>query len=333
MELQIAAATYRMGIGGLHSSESCAAHIASAEYELFDRDVESYYPRIILNQKLYPQHLGINFLRVYEQIVQRRLDAKHRGDKVLSDSLKITINGSFGKLGSKYSVLYAPDLLIQVTVTGQLALLMLIERLELAGITVVSANTDGIAIKCHKLARPDMLAIIAQWETDTQFKTEETQYRALYSRDVNNYIAIKLDGGTKTKGVFANPWATEKNKGERLKKNPTNQICMDAVTALLVDGKPVADTVRGCTDFTKFVSVRSVKGGAVKDGVYLGKSIRWYYAVGEQGEIIYASNGNKVPRSDGAKPAMDLPSAMPEDVNFDWYVAETEKILAGIGYV
>jgi hypothetical protein len=332
MELHIANGVYRMGIGGLHSSESGVCHIADNDTELFDRDVESYYPRIILNQQLYPQHLGVNFLRVYDQIVRRRLDAKHRGDKVTADSLKITINGSFGKLGSKYSVLYAPDLLIQVTVTGQLALLMLIERLELAGVSVVSANTDGIAIKCRKAQRDTMKEVIAQWERDTAFKTEETQYRALYSRDVNNYIAIKLDGSTKTKGVFANPWASEKNKDERLKKNPTNQICIDAVTALLVKGTPINTTVRSCTDFTKFVSVRSVKGGAVKDGVYLGKSIRWYYAKGEQGEIVYASNGNKVPRSDGAKPAMDLPTSMPEDVDFDWYVAEAEKILAGIGY-
>ena len=198
---------------------------------------------------------------------------------------------------------------------------------------MVSANTDGIAIKCHKSQRDTMKAVISEWERDTAFKTEETQYRALYSRDVNNYIAIKLDGSTKTKGVFANPWASEKNKDERLKKNPTNQICIDAVSALLVKGVPINDTVRGCSDFTKFVSVRSVKGGAVKDGVYLGKSIRWYYAAGEQGEIIYASNGNKVPRSDGARPAMDLPSTMPDDVDFDWYVAEAEKILAGIGYV
>lgn len=333
LKLEIAGGVYRMGIGGLHSSEQCIAHIPTADEELFDRDVESYYPRIILNQELYPSHLGVNFLKVYDQIVRRRLDAKHRGDKVAADSLKITINGSFGKLGSQYSVLYAPDLLIQVTVTGQLALLMLIERLEMAGVPVVSANTDGIAIKCHKARRDTMLAVIAQWEKDTAFKTEETKYRALYSRDVNNYIAIKTDGSTKAKGVFSNPWATEKNKDERLKKNPTNQICMDAVAALLIAGKPVRDTITQCKDVTKFVSVRSVKGGAVQDGVFLGKSIRWYYATGERGEMVYASNGNKVPRSDGAKPAMDLPTSMPDDVDFEWYVAETEKILASIGYL
>jgi hypothetical protein len=331
--IPIADAKYRMGIGGLHSSETTVSHLASDDWDLCEIDVESYYPRIILNQKLYPQHLGPNFLRVYEEIVNRRLQAKHTGDKVTSDSLKITINGSFGKLGSKYSVLYAPDLLIQVTVTGQLCLLMLIERLEMAGITVVSANTDGIAIKCHASRRHLMRGIVTQWEQDTDFKTEETPYRAIYCRDVNNYIAVKRDGTTKQKGVFANPWATEKSKDERLKKNPTSQICMDAVTALLVKGTPIERTIRECIDVTKFVNVRNVKGGAVKNGEYLGKAIRWYYATGEDGEIIYASNGNKVPRSDGARPIMDLPSSVPADIDFAVYEAHTVRILQEIAYL
>lgn len=63
-------------------------------------------------------------------------------------TFKIVLNGTFGKLGSKYSFLYSPNLMIQVTITGQLALLMLIEALEAAGISVVSANTDGIVSRC-----------------------------------------------------------------------------------------------------------------------------------------------------------------------------------------
>lgn len=332
LQLQIANGVYRMGIGGLHSSEQRAAHVADETTVLIDRDVTSYYPFIILNQGLYPHHLGPNFLRVYKTIVDRRIAAKERGDKVTADSLKITINGSFGKLGSKYSVLYSPDLLIQVTVTGQLALLMLIERLELRGITVVSANTDGVCIKCPRNREGELNAIIAQWEHETSFQTEETRYTALYSRDVNNYIAVKEDGKTKTKGAYSNPWSDPKNMVGRLHKNPTNTICVDAVEALLTKNIPVHTTIRSCKDIRKFISVRSVKGGAVKDGQYLGKSIRWYYSIGEQGEIVYATNGNKVPRSDGAQPLMDLPKEMPSDVNFEWYEQEAYKILKEIAY-
>lgn len=345
LKLDINGSVYTMGIGGLHSTESKTAHVQDHEYILVDVDVTSYYPRIILNQGLFPYHMGPNFLRVYNRIVETRIGAKQKGLKVEANSLKIVVNGSYGKLGSKYSNLYAPDLLIQVTLTGQLSLLLLIERLELAGIHVVSANTDGIVIKPRRTHVELMRSIIKQWEKDTRFEMEETQYLGLYSRDVNNYIAVKkkfdkankvwLDepDGTKTKGAYANPWSSQDDKSMWLHKNPTNTICVEAVEALLTKGTPIVTTVRACRDIRKFVSVRTVKGGAYKDGVFLGKSIRWYYATEVEGNIVYALKGNKVPRSDGAKPLMDLTTEFPHDVNFDWYEAEANKILKEIGYL
>jgi len=385
LKIQIANSVYRMGIGGLHSSEKCAAHFADANTRLIDRDVTSYYPFIILNQGLYPQHLGPDFLTVYRNIVNRRIDAKRRGDKKVANSLKITINGSFGKLGSQYSILYSPDLLVQVTITGQLSLLMLIERLELAGIPVVSANTDGIVIKCPRHMDATMDAIVKQWEVDTMFETEATYYKCLLSRDVNNYIAVKIpekEGKpleVKSKGAYAKAG---------LQKNPTNEICIDAIEALLTNNTPIEHTIRNCKDITRFVNVRNVSGGAVKiwgnllpdhtdkpdllrqsgfepvEGGYwrhstwkeeevaspeaayehavlmwptakqdyLGKAIRWYYAKDEGGELVYAKNGNKVPKSDGAKPLMDLPSVFPVDVDIDYYINEAYKMLTDMGY-
>ena len=116
-----------MGIGGLHSCEKSQYVVADENTVLRDADVSSYYPSIILQQKLSPKAMGKDFITIYQSIVSRRIEAKHRGDKVTADTLKICVNGSFGKLGSKYSALYAPELLIQTTLTGQLALLMLIE--------------------------------------------------------------------------------------------------------------------------------------------------------------------------------------------------------------
>lgn len=241
--------------------------------------------------------------------------------RVETESKKIQINGSFGKFGSPYSKLYSPTLLIQTTVTGQLSLLMLIEQLESEGIPVVSANTDGIVIKCPRDKIALMELIVLEWEVATGFETEATEYLALYSRDVNNYVAIKPDG-FKVKGVYA-PAA--------LQKNPTNEIVTKAVIEFLQKGIPVEQTIHGCTDITKFVSVRTVKGGAVKDGAYLGKAVRWYYALGELGTINYKVNGYTVPRTEGAKPLMDLPEAFPDDVDLDWYIAEAQSILRDIG--
>lgn len=331
LKLEIGSSSYQMGIGGLHSSEQKAIYYSDEHTSIFDRDVASYYPSLILNSGMFPEHLGRNFLRVYQQLVARRLEAKRTGNKVVADSLKITINGSFGKLGSPYSILYAPHLLIQVTVTGQLSLLMLIERLELAGIPVISANTDGIDIACPKSKVALYESIIARWEQDTHLVTEETSYRAVYHRDVNNYIAVAMDGSTKAKGAYSNPWNDPKLAVFRFHKNPVNLICTEAVEAFLTRGVGVEDTVHACNDITRFITVRSVRGGAVKDGEYLGKSIRWYYAKGEEGEIVYASNGNMVPRSKGARPLMNLPVTIPEDLDREWYVTEARAMLEALG--
>ncbi|WAX22414.1 DNA polymerase B [Pseudomonas phage MiCath] len=395
LKLDINGTVYTMGIGGLHSTEKSTAHVCDedSEYELWDKDVTSYYPYIILILGLFPQHLGQAFLRVYRSIVERRVDAKNKGLKAIANSLKIVVNGMFGKLGSQWSIVYSPDLLVQVTITGQLSLLMLIERLELAGIHVVSANTDGIVIKCKKNMRDIMDTIIAGWEKDTGFGTEGVQYKALYSRDVNNYMAVKMDNTVKCKGAYSNPWVTAKDASEKLHKNPTTTICVDAVEAYLTKGVPLMTTLTASRDITKFITVRSVNGGAVKvwgetapahstkeqllkacgfyingknswshkdivmdpaypepreldaDKAYayalgmfppahtefLGKAIRWYYAKDMDGELVYAKNGNKVPKSDGAKPLMKLPEQFPDDIDYQWYEEECNKMLKAMG--
>lgn len=322
MRLRIGAGVYRMGVGGLHSSESCASHVASAATLLIDRDVTSYYPAIILTQGLYPSHLGEAFLSVYRSLVNRRLAAKHSGNKVLADMLKIVINGSFGKLGSKWSVLYSPDLLVQVTLTGQLALLMLIEALEDAGFPVVSANTDGVVIKCPTERKGEMDALVSAWEMVSGFTTEETEYGALYSKDVNNYVAIKSDGSAKCKGLYT---------PAGLQKNNTNAVCVEAAIGYLANGVAVRDHVLACSDIGSFVTIRQVKGGAEYGGGYLGKVVRWYYAKDETRCVTYKSNGNKVARSEGCRPLMELPDTLPADLDYEWYIQEAESILDDIG--
>lgn len=346
LDLPIGDTIYRMGKGGLHSKEKIAAHVASNYTRLFDVDVESFYPRLILNSGFFPKNMGEAFRLVFEAIVERRVEAKRAakaakkaGDKaaakafqVIADSLKIVINGTFGKLGSKWSAMYSPNLLIQVTLTGQLVLLMLIEALELVGIPVVSANTDGLVIKANEDQMALMRSTVALWEAETGLKTEEAEYKALYSRDINNYMAIKTDGTVKGKGAYSNPWNDPATAIFRFHKNPQTTICIEAVSEFLTNGTPIDQTIYQCTDIRKFVSVRQVKGGAEKNGMFLGKAIRWYYAHNTPGEINYVGNGNKVPETWGAKPIMDLPSALPNDIDYDWYYNKAVDILHKIGY-
>lgn len=333
--IKIGDAEYQMGIGGIHSTESQVTHVAGKGFRLLDRDVTSFYPFIIAILGLFPKHLGPKFLDVYKSIISRRVAAKKAGEKNTAETLKIVLNGSFGKFGSPYSVLYSPDLMIQVTVTGQLLLLMLVEQMELNGMPVISANTDGFVTKVPDHLYGQFTAICGDWEWATGFQTEETEYLALHSRDVNNYVAVKRDPNTgkvsaKRKGAYVEAGPGIAGAAGQ-KKNPDMEISNDAAVAYLTHGTPVEKTIRECQDIRKFVVVRRVKGGAKQDDEFIGKVVRWYYATGGHSSLVYATTGNRVPMSIGAKPCMELPDTLPDDIDYDYYVREAYAILQDVG--
>jgi hypothetical protein len=357
LRIKLGRSVYKMGMGGLHSTEKSTTHRADAEYALIDRDVASFYPFIILNNGFAPEHLGAHFLAVFRAIVERRLEAKAKakackkaGDSdgarmwaTISDGLKITINGTFGKLGSMYSALYSPKLLIQTTITGQLCILMLIEAIERANIGVVSANTDGIIIKCPRQREGELAHIVAAWEKLTDFETEETRYTMVCSRDVNSYLAVKEEGGepgsryydermgvkTKGAGVYCERGSALNSP---LSKNPEYLILNDALVAFVAEGKRFEDTIAECKDMRRFIAVKNVRGGGHQDGEYLGKVVRWYQAKGHFGEINYVMSGNKVGGTDGVKPLMELPDDIPADLNRAWYVERAYETLDKLGW-
>lgn len=313
---------YRMGGGGLHSSEKCQIKLADWHHVIWDFDVTSYYPNIVLSCELYPPHIGKVFLSEYRRIVHERIEAKRAGRKVEAESKKIVANSAFGKMGSKWSCLFAPDLMVQVTVTGQLALLMLIETFwNIDGCEVISANTDGVTVRVRHDAQQDVLDAAETWELLTNFTLERADYEALYTRDVNNYIAVKTDGEVKTKGVYGT--------GLPLHKNPVAHICSTALIDYLTVGASIEHTVRLCRDIREFTVMRSVKGGALYNGQEIGKVVRWYYAKGVEEGFRYKVNNNLVATSTGARPLMriDAYDQIPDDLNYDWYIQNTEKML------
>lgn len=337
LNVRIGESNYQMGIGGLHSQESKISHFSDDDdYVLLDRDVTSYYPQTILLQAMYPKHLGSEFLKVYRRIYDRRVAAKRKGDKNTAETLKIVLNGVFGKLGNIFSIFYSPNLMIQVTLTGQLAILMLIEQLELNGIRVISANTDGIVSKVPKDKRGIFKAIFIDWEMETGYTTEETEYISVHSQSVNSYIALKKGKNGKIEAKRKGKDFTKPGPGQDgasgLKKNPFMEICTDAVIERLAHGTPIEETIEWCFDIRKFLVVNRVKGGAEKDDEYLGKALRWYYSTEERGRFMRTDNGNSVPKSEGAKLMLELKSlVVPPDLDHAYYIREAYALLRDFG--
>jgi hypothetical protein len=358
LDITIGATTYRMGIGGLHSQESSASYRSIPGVQtLRTADVSSYYPSLIINAGIYPPQLGPLFLSIFETIYKDRLSAKAALKKLPKDvqeylevkavegGFKIVLNGTFGKLFSRFSIFYYPEGGIAVTIGGQLSLLMLIERLELSGIKVISANTDGIEMLIPWGYESITDSIMAWWQSATRLTMEQENYLALYSRDVNNYYRLGFDGSVKRKGAYAKSGVLEN-------KHPDLDVCSDAVEAYLTKGTPLRDTIVACNDIRKFVRVRGAKGGAVwfrpdceddaiqvwadgskhlLGGVPLGRAVRWYYARDCNDYIVDGQSFNKVAGSDGARPIMRLPSTLPDDIDYAKYVSVAEEILNDIG--
>lgn len=322
LTVELGGATIRCGIGGLHSSEEVISHYEDDEYMIMDADVTSYYPSIIINQKLAPEILGDTFLKVYRGAKEKRVIAKKNGDKATDAMYKLLLNGSFGKFGSQYSVLFAPKLLIQVTVTGQLSLLMLSEQIAKAGYLITSINTDGETIKFKRSDESDVKRIISEWEKQTGFDMEYAYYKSTHSRDINNYYACKTDGSIKRKGSYGE---------ETLSKNPQNVVCTDAVSQYLLGNDTLENHVMNCKDVRKFLTIRNVTGGAIKDTEYLGKTVRFYHSTSTSTGLRYAKSGNAVPTSDKCRPMMKLTRDIPVDLDYDWYVNECYRILKDIG--
>jgi len=314
---------YRLGMGGLHSMEKKRAIIPARNQFLIDKDVAAYYPNIIMKLGLFPASVGPVFLDIYREILKARMSAKATNDSITNECLKIVLNGTYGKLGSPYSVLYSPATMILIAISGQLYLLMLIERLAAAGIEVVSANTDGFVSLVNEDQYCQYNEICEVWEDETGFDLETSHYHGLYSRDVNNYIAV-TNTTPKRKGVFA---------ATGLGKNPQGSIIQEAVVNFLTKGTPPEQTIKNCGEIHKFIMARRVTGGAVWGDEYLGKSPRWIYS-SDGSAIRYITNGNKCADSDGAFPLMRLPAdyRIPAHIDYEKYIERARGLLADVGY-
>lgn len=366
--------TYKVGIGGLHSTHDLKFYVeATDEVLLSDFDVASYYPNIIMKCGLIPSlggNRGEKFIEVYRDIYNQRIAAKHSGNKAVANSLKITLNGTYGKLGNKYSAFYSPDLMLAVCLTGQLNLLILIDELEaIQGVKVGSANTDGILVIYSPETRDAVLNVFKANEEFTGFEYEETPYTKVAMKDVNNYIAVGKDSKVKGKGLYADM---------SLQKNPTMQVCTKAAVAYLTKGVLPEMFIKSQTDTKDFVAIRDVKGGGVQydrmdwvddwelvedhgsakniwyskaankkvtrkskpkaievgvGGTPFGRVARWYMSVLPQPPIAYVDSGNRVAKTDGGKLCMNLPDNLPKDLDYQWYINESYNILKDIGAI
>lgn len=279
---------YTVGVGGIHSKNDPEIIIPAEDEMLIDIDVASLYPSMLIEYGFYPKHLGPEFLEVYSQIRSERIEAKHNGDKIKDSTLKLALNGLSGNLQNEHNFCYSPFAVMQIRINGQLLLLMLAEKLVELGCRIVQANTDGLFVLLKKSIYDKVNIVCREWEQLTKLTLEEDRFEAMYQYAINDYIAVK-EGYAKKKHEFRDFTAVMDPKtGDHIKYGATNakgetyrnmdeirkdyiktkgmfitevllgkglspKIIPEAIIKYFVDGIPVEDTVKGCTDIKKFL--------------------------------------------------------------------------------
>lgn len=244
--------TYIVAQGGIHSNERNRSVIPKEGEILRDADIGSQYPWSIIKRRLFPAHLGPHWLTGYEGTFNKRISYKRKGQDEslsaedrrmyagLSEMYKLSLNGGgFGKLNERTNWQYDPFAAFSCTIGNQFEILMLCEMMEVKGIHVVSANTDGIVCLFPKELDEVYYAVCKEWEVivgnSEKGKLEYTDYSKLIQSSVNDYIAVKVDGKVKKKGDFGTDYEIQKNKSRR--------IIPIALENYYIKGIPVEQTV------------------------------------------------------------------------------------------
>ncbi len=290
--------------------------------------------------KIAPKHLdeGV-FVKLVDYFRVTRINAKHSKEdlvdgipkKVVAEALKIVINSIYGKFGYEYGDIYDRMCTLRTTINGQLFILMLCEELELNGIPVVSANTDGIVIKLENDKEELFNSISKHWLEYTGLSADSEEYTRYVCRDVNNYFAEETNGKVDYKGDL-NPFLYKEN----LQKGYNAPIVAKAVVEYFLHDKPVLETFYESTDILDFCKTQNI-----------GRKFNAVYATNEYKEIqrnvrFYVSNrgGSLFKRDENMKlnnlcagykvtilnTLDDVPISL-RDINYNYYYEEALKII------
>lgn len=286
LKAELAGLEFIFGLGGVHASASSKVFETTATHIIKDIDVGGMYPAVAIANGFAPEHLGADFSLAYKQMSADRKNY-HKGTS-MNLVLKLANNGAFGNSGSDYSPLLDLKFLYSITVNGQLQLLQLVELLSMIpGLQLIQANTDGITALVPRECEQFFNLWCGHWEQETGLKLEYADYKKMWIRDVNNYLAVDMQGKIKRKGAY---WYPETDadywggSGSNWNKDFSNMAVKKAIEQVHLKGVAPADIIRLLNDPFDFMLRYKTQGGAT---VYIGdkaqlKTVRYYVSTAGQ---------------------------------------------------
>lgn len=263
LEFNIGECEVTIAYGGIHGAIPTYREQATDTRSIRNQDVASYYPHLMTIDKYCSRNIPNP--QIYEDMLEKRMQAKKSGDKATANALKLVANTTYGGTLNQYNELYDPLMARSVCITGQLRLLEMTNNLveHCPSVKVIQLNTDGIMISIDNVDLPKYEETTKEWQERTKFELEEDCIKEIVQKDVNNYIEIALDGSTKIKGgqlVRGIAPAGAFN----INNNAT--IVAKAILNYFAKNEQIEDTINNCNDPLEFMLI--AKASSKYSGVY-----------------------------------------------------------------
>lgn len=316
--------------GGLHGSVKKTTYVSDTHAKIIDIDVKSFYPNLSISNLVYPAHLDVFFCDIYSYLYKERTNYP-KGHPV-NKALKLALNGVYGDSNNGYSPFFDFQYTMTITINGQLLLAMLIEMiiLNVKGVELIQANTDGLTFVVPSNKIDDFNVVRQRWEKLTKLELESTEYNRMFVRDVNNYIAEYPSKKVKRKGVYEYDLEWHKNHSQLSVKK--------AAERKLLHGVDIAKSLYENDDAFDFMIRERVTNESklfLNQTEELDKCIRYYVANTNDSLYKFMPPTKKKPndwRWISVKKNFNVALCNKskdfdyKKLNLDYYIKETEKI-------
>lgn len=242
-----------LGVGGIHGAKESFIHVGN----FHARDVGSLYPNTMVLFDYLSRNIPEDKRHIYQMLLDERMEAKYSNKefteikgvqiptKLLINGYKLPLNTKYGAMGAEFNKLYDPRMRLLVCITGQMAMWDLLEKIE-DHATIIQSNTDAhYYIPFSEEDEKAIDEIANDWMKRTGYTLDDDPFKAIFQKDVNNYLAVTSDGKVKFKGAIG------LTNGLKVSK----AIVSNAFINYVVAGKDYKEFINECDELRQFQMV------------------------------------------------------------------------------
>jgi hypothetical protein len=206
-------------------------------------------------------------------------------------------------------------------------------------IRLIQINTDGLTVRIRRTDVEWMKQVCKLWEQHTGLELESAQYKKMFIRDVNSYIAVKTNGDVKRIGAYAHlTWFDDHSTRERQwHQDHSMLVVRKAAEAQMVRGVPVADFIMAHRDPYDFqLSIKVPRNGGLLWGNEAIQNTTRYYVSTDGKSLVKTLPPLKGQVDDrrfnvqsgwNVTPTNDMSDFRWDNVNWLYYIEQANKLV------